>query len=67
MLTPQSPFTNQAPIFPTASNVFNTTNFVEKLTLAVPSPARRPFGNGRRGPEWDKRGRAPLIKPFPIV
>lgn len=63
MLTPQSPFTNQAPIFPTSSNVFNTTNFVEKLTLAVPMAARRPFGNRRRGPNWDRRGRAPDGKP----
>ena len=74
MLTPQSPFTNQAPYFVTANNVFNTTNYVQKLTLAAfpltggsPLSDRRPFGIRRRGPAYDKRGRAPDGKTFPIV
>ncbi len=73
-LTPQSPFTNQSPYFPTANNVFNTTNFVEKLTLARlplsgagPLGDRRPFGVRRRGPIWDKRGRAPDGKTLPSL
>jgi len=61
-LTPQSPFTNQAPYYPYGGQVFNTTNYVQKLTVALTGGDRvnfldrRPFGVRRRGPGYDKRG-----------